>query len=353
MFQGGPDESMRNRVPLGVDPATLDAVVLTHAHLDHCGLLPLLVHEGFRGRIWCTAATRGARPARAAGLGATPGGVRQARVPPRAAGPGAGGGARGARRAGLRGGRRAGGRGRREPRRPGPGGAAPRRRTRSWSWASTTRSTRRTTPARRCRCCRHIPYDAEHEVAQGVHVTLVDAGHILGSSIVRMRLTRARRRARHGHRVLRRPRATGNADPARPHDRVARPTSSCASPPTAAASTRRPSEAVDTLAEVVNETAAQERRAAHPVVRDRADAGDRVGAGPARGGRPDPEAAAVPGLADGQGGVRHLPRPPRGVRRGDRAAPARAPRAAGLPGPARRPERPGVARRSRGRTRRT
>ena len=57
MFQGGPDETMRNRVPLGVDPATLDAVILTHAHLDHCGLLPLLVHEGFRGAIVCTAAT--------------------------------------------------------------------------------------------------------------------------------------------------------------------------------------------------------------------------------------------------------------------------------------------------------
>ena len=57
MFQGGPDETIRNRVPLGFDPATLDAVVLTHAHLDHCGLLPLLVHEGFRGAIVCTAAT--------------------------------------------------------------------------------------------------------------------------------------------------------------------------------------------------------------------------------------------------------------------------------------------------------
>jgi len=57
MFQGGPDETMRNRVPLGFDPATLDAVVLTHAHLDHCGLLPLLVGHGFRGQIICTAAT--------------------------------------------------------------------------------------------------------------------------------------------------------------------------------------------------------------------------------------------------------------------------------------------------------
>src|SRR5512144_2834628 len=57
MFQGGPSEAIRNRVPLGFDPATLDAVVLTHAHLDHCGLLPVLVREGFRGPIWCTAAT--------------------------------------------------------------------------------------------------------------------------------------------------------------------------------------------------------------------------------------------------------------------------------------------------------
>ena len=57
MFQGGPADTMRNRVPLGFDPETLDAVVLTHAHLDHCGLLPLLVAQGFRGSIVCTAAT--------------------------------------------------------------------------------------------------------------------------------------------------------------------------------------------------------------------------------------------------------------------------------------------------------
>ena len=57
MFQGSPNEVMRNRVPLGVDPTTLDAVVLTHAHLDHCGLLPLLVREGYDGTIVCTDAT--------------------------------------------------------------------------------------------------------------------------------------------------------------------------------------------------------------------------------------------------------------------------------------------------------
>jgi len=57
MFQGNPNEVIRNRVPLGFDPAELDAVVLTHAHLDHCGLLPLLGRLGFRGRIVATAAT--------------------------------------------------------------------------------------------------------------------------------------------------------------------------------------------------------------------------------------------------------------------------------------------------------
>jgi metallo-beta-lactamase family protein len=57
MFQGSPNESVRNRIPFGFDPAELDAVVLTHAHLDHCGLLPLLVKGGFSGPIHATAGT--------------------------------------------------------------------------------------------------------------------------------------------------------------------------------------------------------------------------------------------------------------------------------------------------------
>jgi Cft2 family RNA processing exonuclease len=57
MFQGSPNESIRNRVPFGFDPAELDAVLLTHAHLDHCGRLPLLVRGGYTGKIHATPGT--------------------------------------------------------------------------------------------------------------------------------------------------------------------------------------------------------------------------------------------------------------------------------------------------------
>ena len=51
MFQGSPNEAVRNRIPFGFDPTTLDAILLTHAHLDHCGLIPHVVDEGFSGPI--------------------------------------------------------------------------------------------------------------------------------------------------------------------------------------------------------------------------------------------------------------------------------------------------------------
>jgi metallo-beta-lactamase family protein len=188
MFQGGPDETMRNRVPLGVDPATLDAVVLTHAHLDHCGLLPLLVHEGFRGRIICTAAS--AELARLVLLDS-------ARLQTEFA-------------------KRATRRGKHNPERAAqmeardekafeefvdlaakgaesPGGPDPEELLRAagpivelglGDPLYTEDDANDTLPL-----LLQVPYGAEQEVAQGVHVTLVDAGHILGSSIVRMRLT--------------------------------------------------------------------------------------------------------------------------------------------------------------------
>jgi Cft2 family RNA processing exonuclease len=57
MFQGSPNESVRNRLPFAFDPGDLDAMLLTHAHLDHCGLIPLLVKGGYRGPIHATAGT--------------------------------------------------------------------------------------------------------------------------------------------------------------------------------------------------------------------------------------------------------------------------------------------------------
>ncbi len=51
------DFTDRNWAPFPVPPETIDAVLLTHAHLDHCGLIPKLVREGFRGKIYGTAAT--------------------------------------------------------------------------------------------------------------------------------------------------------------------------------------------------------------------------------------------------------------------------------------------------------
>lgn len=57
MFQGLKQLRERNWQPLPVDPKTIDAVVLTHAHIDHTGYLPRLVRDGFRGRVFCTPGT--------------------------------------------------------------------------------------------------------------------------------------------------------------------------------------------------------------------------------------------------------------------------------------------------------
>ena len=57
LFQGLKELRLRNWEPLPLDAAGLDAVVLTHAHLDHSGYLPRLVADGFRGRIFCTPGT--------------------------------------------------------------------------------------------------------------------------------------------------------------------------------------------------------------------------------------------------------------------------------------------------------
>jgi metallo-beta-lactamase family protein len=58
LFQGLKQLRLRNWDRLPIDLTTLSAVVLTHAHIDHSGYLPLLVKQGFKGKVYCSAATR-------------------------------------------------------------------------------------------------------------------------------------------------------------------------------------------------------------------------------------------------------------------------------------------------------
>ncbi|WP_019939553.1 MBL fold metallo-hydrolase RNA specificity domain-containing protein [Bordetella sp. FB-8] len=58
MYQGGRELEEENAQDFGFDPGSIDYLLLTHAHLDHCGRIPLLVRRGFRGEIIATAATR-------------------------------------------------------------------------------------------------------------------------------------------------------------------------------------------------------------------------------------------------------------------------------------------------------
>ncbi len=58
LYQGVKALRLRNWAELPVDPASLDAVLLTHAHIDHSGYLPALVRDGFAGPVLCSEPTR-------------------------------------------------------------------------------------------------------------------------------------------------------------------------------------------------------------------------------------------------------------------------------------------------------
>lgn len=57
LYQGYKDLQMKNWEPLPIDAKTIDCVVLTHAHIDHSGYIPLLIKNGFAGKIYCTNGT--------------------------------------------------------------------------------------------------------------------------------------------------------------------------------------------------------------------------------------------------------------------------------------------------------
>ena len=58
LFQGLKNLRLRNWQPFPVKPKSITSVILTHAHIDHSGYLPLLSKEGFKGEIYCSKATR-------------------------------------------------------------------------------------------------------------------------------------------------------------------------------------------------------------------------------------------------------------------------------------------------------
>jgi metallo-beta-lactamase family protein len=72
LYQGGRELDEENAEDFGFDPASIDFLLLTHAHMDHCGRIPLVSKRGFKGEIITTGASR--EPARLVMLDSTPAG---------------------------------------------------------------------------------------------------------------------------------------------------------------------------------------------------------------------------------------------------------------------------------------
>jgi len=174
MFQGSPEEVSRNRMAFAYDPATIDAALLTHAHLDHCGRIPALVKEGYRGPIHTTSGTadlaeivlrdaaklqdeaesrwRKRHPDEAAAydaeLAAEDAALEAADMPAKL--------------------------------RAAPPEASTMTRAALYSMADVEQTVQQFRP---------IAYDTELSVLDGITATFRDAGHILGSAIIELRVT--------------------------------------------------------------------------------------------------------------------------------------------------------------------
>lgn len=139
LFQGRRAEARRRNSEFPFEPSRIDAVILSHAHIDHCGNLPNLVRQGFAGPIYCTSATRDLAAVMLAD---------SAKIQEEDA-------------AYLN---------RKKDRRESP----------------VEPLYRRHDAHRTIRYCHAIPYDRSVEIGDGIQVQLVDAGHLLGSAMVHL-----------------------------------------------------------------------------------------------------------------------------------------------------------------------
>jgi metallo-beta-lactamase family protein len=145
LVHGKKDEARKRNASFPFVPASIDAVVLSHAHIDHCGNLPNLVRQGFDGPIYCTPATRDllavvlSDSARIKGHAAVAVGAIQGNS---------------------------------------DRSAPPRLYTRSDADRAVLQ-------------CVAVPYETPHEIAAGIQLRFLDAGHILGSAMAELTITQS------------------------------------------------------------------------------------------------------------------------------------------------------------------
>lgn len=144
LFQGRRAEAYQRNRTFPFDPKAIDAVLLSHAHIDHCGNLPTLLRKGFRGPIWCTPATRDLTAVML---------EDSARIQQEDA------------------------------------EYLNRKRPKGEPKVEPLYDPRDV--VRTLRACQSIPYDRPFDVGKGTRATFVDAGHLLGSAMVHLEVDRA------------------------------------------------------------------------------------------------------------------------------------------------------------------